>query len=120
MLLCPWNFPGKNIGVGFRFHSRDLPCPEIKPVCPVSPALAGKFFTTEPPGKPIRKITNIYLAVIILSDILPEAIYLISQEGYGARIPNSIGRNGISYIISNLLKIMHPMSLIIGISSFKL
>ena len=28
----------------------DLPDPEIKPK---SPALAGGFFTTEPPGKPI-------------------------------------------------------------------
>ena len=30
----------------------DLPDPGIKPVSPVSPALAGGFFTTEPPGKP--------------------------------------------------------------------
>ena len=29
----------------------DLPDPGIKPV---SPALAGKFFTAEPPGKPLR------------------------------------------------------------------
>ena len=28
----------------------DLPNPGIKPI---SPALAGKFFTTEPPGKPL-------------------------------------------------------------------
>ena len=74
--------------------SGDLPDPGIEPVSPASPALAGKFFITEPPGKPIRKITNIYLAAIILSDLLPEAGYLISQEGYEARIPNSIGRNG--------------------------
>ena len=32
----------------------DLPDPSIKPTPPVSPALAGRFFTTEPPGKPIR------------------------------------------------------------------
>ena len=31
----------------------DLPYPGIKPASPVSPALAGGFFTTEPPGKPI-------------------------------------------------------------------
>ena len=31
----------------------DLPNPGIEPVSPMSPALAGKFFTTEPPGKPI-------------------------------------------------------------------
>ena len=30
---------------------RDLPNPGIKPVFFVSPALAGKFFTTVPPGK---------------------------------------------------------------------
>ena len=30
----------------------DLPDPGIKPEFPLSPALAGRFFTTEPPGKP--------------------------------------------------------------------
>ena len=30
----------------------DLPDPGIKPMCPASPALAGEFFTPEPPGKP--------------------------------------------------------------------
>ena len=29
-----------------------LPQPGIKPMSPVSPALAGKSFTTVPPGKP--------------------------------------------------------------------
>ena len=32
--------------------SRDLPNAGIEPTSSVSPALAGKFFTTEPPGKP--------------------------------------------------------------------
>ena len=31
---------------------RNLPDPGIESVSPVSPALGGKFFTTEPPGKP--------------------------------------------------------------------
>ena len=35
----------------------DLPDPAFKPKCPASPALAGGFFTTEPPGKP--NITSI-------------------------------------------------------------
>ena len=30
----------------------DLPNPGIEPASPVSPALTGRFFTTEPPGKP--------------------------------------------------------------------
>ena len=33
--------------------SGDLPDPGIKPASLESPALAGGFFTTEPPGKPI-------------------------------------------------------------------
>ena len=31
----------------------DLPSPGIKPRSPMSPALAGGFFTTSAPGKPI-------------------------------------------------------------------
>ena len=31
----------------------DLPNPGIEHSSPVAPALAGRFFTTEPPGKPI-------------------------------------------------------------------
>ena len=33
-------------------YSRDLPDPGIEPESLLSPALAGEFFTTEPPGKP--------------------------------------------------------------------
>ena len=48
--LCPWGFPGKNTGVGSS--SGDLRHPGIEPVASVSPVLAGRCFTTEPPGKP--------------------------------------------------------------------
>ena len=37
--VLPYNSPG------------DLPNPGIKPVIPTSPAIAGRFFTIEPPGK---------------------------------------------------------------------
>ena len=38
---------------GLSFPSpRDLPHPGIKPSSLVSPAMAGRFFTTAPPGKP--------------------------------------------------------------------
>ena len=33
----------------------DLPDPGIEPTSLVSPALAGRFFTTEPPEKPAKK-----------------------------------------------------------------
>ena len=47
-LLSPWDFPGKNT-LPFP-PPGDLPNPEIKLG---SLALAGGFFTTEPPGKPV-------------------------------------------------------------------
>ena len=55
-LLCPWEFPGKNTGVGCHFLLRGgLPNPGIKPMSPASPALAGGFFITESPGNPFRE-----------------------------------------------------------------
>ena len=52
-LLCPRNFPGKNTGEGYHYPSPgDLPDPGIKPASLESPALAGRFCTTEPPGEP--------------------------------------------------------------------
>ena len=52
-LLCPWDSPGKNSGVGLPF-----PSPGIFPTwgsnlhLPVSPALQVDSLPTEPPGKP--------------------------------------------------------------------
>ena len=34
-------------------YSGDLPSPVIEPMSPVSPALAGRFFITEPPWNPL-------------------------------------------------------------------
>ena len=54
VLPCPWDFPGKNTEVGGHFPSPgDLPYPGIEPM---SPALAGGFFTTEPAGKSFKSI----------------------------------------------------------------
>ena len=44
-LLCPWDFPGKNTGVGSISSSLDLPDSGTEPA---SPEFAGRFFTTEP------------------------------------------------------------------------
>ena len=52
-LLCPWDFPGKNIKHWLPFPTPgDLPNPGIEPTSLVSPALAGRLPTTMPPGKP--------------------------------------------------------------------
>ena len=40
---------------------RDLPDPGIEPVSLMSPALAGGFFTTEPPRKPREEVSNVNL-----------------------------------------------------------
>ena len=34
----------------------DLPDPGVKPACLVSPALAGRFFITVPPGRPLATL----------------------------------------------------------------
>ena len=51
-LLCPWDFPGKNSGVGCHFLLQGIFPTEDEPAPPMSLALAGAFVTTEPPGKP--------------------------------------------------------------------
>ena len=49
-LLCPWDFPGKNTGVGCLFLLQGVFL--TQGLEPESPTLAGEFFTTDPPGKP--------------------------------------------------------------------
>ena len=57
-VVCPaplsMRFPKQEYWSGFSFPSPgDLPDPGIEPS---SPELAGGFFTTEPPGKPMAKV----------------------------------------------------------------
>ena len=54
-------FPRLEYWNGLLFPSPgDLPNPGIKPTFSASPALASRFFTTEPspPGKPQKHVTN--------------------------------------------------------------
>ena len=52
-LLCPWNFQARILeGVPFS-TPEDLRGPGIETVSLVSSAVAGGFFTTMPPGKPM-------------------------------------------------------------------
>ena len=50
-LLCPWDFLGKNTGVGCHFLLHGIFLTQGSNPCVASPALAGRFFTTEPPRK---------------------------------------------------------------------
>ena len=46
-LLCPWDFQGKNTGVGCHFLLQEIFLTEgSNPHLFLSPALAGGFFTT--------------------------------------------------------------------------
>ena len=53
-LFCPWNFPGKNTEVVCHFLLQGIFLTQGLNE-PTSPALAGGFFTTEPPGKPLAQ-----------------------------------------------------------------
>ena len=44
--FCPWNFPGENTGGVAISCCGDLPHTGIEAASPVSPALAGGFFTS--------------------------------------------------------------------------
>ena len=54
----------------------DLPNPGIKPSSHVSPALAGRFFTTAPPGKPLSLFT------IFFSPLTSITIYLAINQWF--------------------------------------
>ena len=59
-------------GSGFPFPPLgDLPDPRIKPASLVSPALAGVFFTTGPPGKPIHILWHLQKIVSIIFPSMP-------------------------------------------------
>ena len=48
----------------------DLPDPGIEPASPVSPTLAGGFFTTVPPGKPCLNLLNLNILMYFISRCL--------------------------------------------------
>ena len=63
LFVTPWTVPCQaplSVGFSRQEYCSGLPCPPpgdlphpgIKPMSPVAPALAGKFFTTVSPGKP--------------------------------------------------------------------
>ena len=56
-LLCSWDFPGKNTGVGCHFFLLRISWPSDRTHVSRSSALARGFFTTAAPGKPWCKAT---------------------------------------------------------------
>ena len=80
---CPtplsMGFPRQEYLSGLPFPSpRDLPYPGIEPISLVSPALAGGFFTTEPPKKPILYIKSIKTFRKETSIVIPTVLQMLS------------------------------------------
>ena len=81
------------------FSSRESSWPRIKPTSPVAPALAGRFFTTEPPGKPT--LNHQFSSVQSLSPVRLFATRWIAARQASLSITNS----------QSSLKLMSIMSL---------
>ena len=62
-LLCPWDSPGKNTGVGCHFPLQGI-FPGFKHASPMSPALPGILFTSEQPGEQFVMLTLSLLTVL--------------------------------------------------------
>ena len=65
--MAPWTVPHQvPLSMGFPRQAYwsglpfpppvDIPNPGMESTSPVSPALAGRFFATEPPGKPLQQL----------------------------------------------------------------
>ena len=83
-LLCPWDSPGTNIAMGCHFLLQgDLPNPGIELASPMSPALAGRFFTTSPlRGKEgnIKEQSLLFSIVVVFKYVQKFFITPLSNE----------------------------------------
>jgi len=52
-LLCLWNSPGKNNGVGCHALLQGIVSTQGPTCISYSSCTAGRFFTAKPPGKPL-------------------------------------------------------------------
>ena len=62
-LLCPWDFPGKNTGVGSHFLLQGIFLTQTETE-PVSPEWAGRFSTTASPGRPNDSHTHTLILLL--------------------------------------------------------
>ena len=71
-LLCPQNFPGKNAAVGCHCL--------LQGIFPIFPALAGRFFTTVPPGEPSRGLVENLMLIMQLTFSAFHTLALTTQH----------------------------------------
>jgi len=102
--------PGKNTGVGCHAPSpRDLRNPGTEPASPLSPTLAGRLFTTEPPGKPVLETLSYLLSglglVPLTSSPLGQAAFLswsCNSHVLGFMEAHWLRKNGILEITNRI------------------
>ena len=68
--LCPRGSPGKNAGVGCHVLLQRTFPPRGRTCSSCNSCIAGRFFTTEPPGKPIHVHTHTYIHTLGKSTLL--------------------------------------------------
>ena len=111
-LLWPWDFPGKNTGVGFHFLPQGMfPTQGLNPRLLHLLLWAGRFFPTEPPGKPMRQDISLYNATQVrLKAYDFEGQYHITnnenlRERYDFKTLTDIIKRELSLTISGLVTI---------------
>ena len=99
-LLCPWNSPGKNTGVGCQFPPPgDLPDPGIEPMCPVSPALQEDSLPVELCGKPFHTILKTFLISVLQVVFTSDLFFHTTSFPIISRITNK-GELTFTYIFN--------------------
>ena len=74
-LLCPWDFPGKNTGIGCHFLLQGFFLTQGSNQCLHVSCIEGRFFTTEPPGK----LIFVFLCLISLSMNLSQVALVLKN-----------------------------------------
>ena len=102
----PWNFPGNNTGVGCHFLLQgNLPNPGIKLA---SPALAGRFFTTEPR----EAHTQTYSSVSSVAQSCPTLCDPMNRSTPGLPVHHQLPEFTQTHVhrVSDAIQPSHPLS----------
>ena len=93
-VLLSMGFSRQDYWNGLPFPSPgDLPNPGIEPLSPVSPALAGRFFTFVSPGKPCKRAVSVKGRMEIRSILGAEwmELWADSVSHHFSSIPSPVG-----------------------------
>ena len=105
-LLCPWDSPGKNTGVGCHaLSSRGSSRPGDWTLVSCGSCIAGGFFTTEPPGKPLYCVFTFKLALVHLPVFTKSyiwAAFSMIKWMLATPTPSTLGNQGLCILLSSL------------------